>query len=51
LVIACARDSFRAHALLVPLDDRPHRRGAERLLDAEALTVVEDRDDPRGAGW
>ena len=45
--IASASDSFNApDALLVALDDRPEQRARERLLDAEALLVVEDRDDP-----
>ena len=35
-----------ADALLVALDDRPEQRARERLLDAEPLLVVEDRDDP-----
>ena len=48
--IASASDSFNAaHPLLVPLDDRPHHRARERLLDAEPLLVVEHRDDPRRA--
>ena len=45
--IASASDSFSApDALLVALDDRPQQRARERLLDAEPLLVVEDRDDP-----
>ena len=45
--IASASDSFNApSALLVALDDRPHQRARERLLDTEPLLVVEDRDDP-----
>ena len=45
--IASASDSFRrADALLVALDNRPELRARERLLDAEPLLVIEDRDDP-----
>ena len=47
LPIASASDSFRAAvAFLVALDDRAEQRARERLLDAEPLLVVEDRDDP-----
>ena len=36
----------RRRALLVTLDNRTKQRACERLLDAEPLRVVEDRDDP-----
>ena len=45
--IASASDSFRAAVpCLVALDDRAQQRARERLLDPEALLVIEHRDDP-----
>ena len=35
------------HPFLVAWDDGPKRRALQRLLDAEPLLVIEDRNDPR----